>query len=271
MPELLQYEFIRNALIAGLLTSIACGLIGSLVVVNRIVFISGGIAHSAFGGIGLGVYFGFSPLVGAGCFSILAASMIGLITLNNKHRADTVIGVLWAVGMAVGIVLIDISPGYNVDLMSYLFGSILAVPGSDLLLMLILDIIIILCVLFFYKDLLAMSYDEEFAALRGIPVKLLYILMLVLVALTVVMTIRVVGLILVIALMTIPTYISEKFSSSLGKMMFLSFILASLFTFTGLVISYYLNITSGASIILVAGVCFLVFQSALYLKSLRNS
>jgi zinc transport system permease protein len=271
VPDLLQYEFIRNALTAGLLTSIACGLIGSLVVVNRIVFISGGIAHSAFGGIGLGVYFGFSPLIGAGFFSIAAASLIGLITLRSKHRSDTIIGVLWAVGMAAGIVLIDLSPGYNVDLMSYLFGSILAVPGSDLLLMLILDIVIILTVIFFYKDLLAMSYDEEFAALRGIPVKLIYVLMLILVALTVVMTIRVVGLILVIALMTIPTYISEKFSSSLGKMMIWSFILASFFTFAGLAISYYLNITSGASIILVAALSFLVFQAVFYFKYSNNS
>ncbi len=271
MPELLQYEFIRNALLAGLLTCIACGLIGSLVVVNRIVFISGGIAHSAFGGIGLGVYFGFSPLIGAGFFSILAAFLIGIITMKSKHRSDTIIGVLWAVGMAVGILLIDLTPGYNVDLLSYLFGSILAVPVSDLFLMLMLDIIIILCVVFYYKDLLAMSYDEEFASLRGIPVKLLYIMMLILVALTVVMTIRVVGLILVIALMTIPTYISEKFSSSLGKMMFWSFILASLFTFTGLVISYYLNITSGASIILVAGICFIAYQIKIYVGSIDHS
>ncbi|MFC1555146.1 metal ABC transporter permease [candidate division KSB1 bacterium] len=267
MIEALQFEFVQNALIAGLLTSLACGIIGSLVIVNRIVLISGGIAHAAYGGIGLAFFFGFSPLIGAGLFSLVISAIIGIITLKNRHRSDTVIGILWAVGMAFGVILIDLTPGYKTDLMSYLFGSILMVPGSDIILMLILDIIIVLTIIFFYKDFFAMSYDEEFAALRGTPVKILYFVLLALIALTVVMTIRVVGLILVIALLTIPTYISEKFSSSLAKMMIWSFILSTLFVFTGLWFSYYFNLTSGASIIMVAAAVFFVFN---IIRSLKN-
>ncbi len=259
MIEALQYEFMRNALFAGFLTSIACGVIGSLIVVNRIVFISGGVAHAAYGGIGLAFFLGFSPLIGAIGFSLVVALMIGMITYRNRHRSDTIIGVLWAVGMAVGIVLIDISPGYNVDLMSYLFGSILSVPQSDLVLMIFLDIIILITVIIFYNDLLAISYDEEFAALRGIPVRSLYFLLLGLVALTVVLTIKIVGLILVIALLTIPTYIAEKRAGSLSRMMLIAFILSSIFTFSGLWLSFYFNITSGASIILVAAFAFTLF------------
>jgi len=266
MIEALHYEFIRNALIAGLLTSIACGIIGSLVVVNRIVFISGGIAHAAYGGIGIALFLGISPLVGAGLFSVLISMLIAMISLKNKERSDTIIGVLWAVGMAIGIVFVDLTPGYSSDLMSYLFGSILTVPRSDLWLMVILDVVIAAVVLFFYKDFLAMSYDEEFAALRGIPVKVLYFVLLGLVACTVVLTIRVVGLILVIALLTIPTYIAEKLSTSLAGMMWKAFVLSALFTLAGLWFSYASNISSGASIILVSGVIFALFHTIRLVK-----
>jgi len=265
--DLFGYEFMQNALLAGLLTSIACGVIGSLVVVNRIVFISGGVAHAAYGGIGLAFFFGFSPLLGAGIFSLAVAAFIGAITLRERHRADTIIGLVWAAGMATGIILIDFTPGYNVDLMSYLFGSILTVPRSDILIMVVLDIIILVTIVLFYNDFLAMSYDADFAALRGIPVKALYFVLLGLVAFTVVMTIRVVGLILVIALLTIPTYIAEKRAGSLAGMMFRGGILSAVFTFFGLWLSYLFNITSGASIIMVAAAAFLVFYLADRLKA----
>jgi len=259
MIEALHYDFMQNAMIAGLLISLACGVIGSLVVVNRMVFISGGIAHSAYGGIGLAFLIGIPPLLGAGLFSLFIALLIGVLTLTSKYRSDSIIGALWAAGMAFGIICIDLSPGYSVDLMSYLFGSILAVPHSDLWFALALDIVIIFGILILYKDLLALSYDEEYAALRGVKVKLLYFIILFISALTVVMTIRVVGLILVIALLTIPTYISEIFSRSLGRMMVYSFITSALFTFSGLWISYAFNITSGASIIMVATLVFFIF------------
>ncbi len=217
MWEALHFEFMRNALLAGILVSITCGIIGSLVVVNRIVFISGGVAHAAYGGIGLAFYMGLPPLLGAALFSLAASMIMGVASLKNRQRADTVIGVMWAVGMALGIILIDFTPGYNVDLMSYLFGSILSVPQTDIWFMLSLDIVIFIVVLVFYKEFLAMSYDEEFCFVVGIPVKTLYFVLLGMISLSVVMIIRVVGLILVIALLSIPPYIAEKYTTTLGK------------------------------------------------------
>ena len=243
---------------AAFLTSIACGVIGTFVVVNRIVFLSGGIAHAAYGGIGLAFFFGVPYAVGTLGFALLVALIMATVTLRARHRSDTIIGVLWAVGMALGVILLDLTPGYNVDLMSFLFGSILAVPTSDLWLMLVLDGIILLTVALFYTDLLALSYDEDFAQIRGVRVEFLYFLLLAMVALSVVMMIRVVGLILVIALLTIPPYIAERYCGSLKTMMFLSFVLSGFFTITGLWLSYTLNLTSGATIIMVAGISFFI-------------
>lgn len=256
MIEALQYEFMRNALLAGFLASIICGVIGTLVVVNRIVLISGGIAHAAYGGIGLAFFFGFPPLWGILGFSLLVSFIMAGVTLKAKHRVDTVIGVLWAVGMALGVVLLDLTPGYNTDLMSYLFGSILAVSTSDLWLMAGLNVLVIPTVRYFYQDLLALSYDEEFARVRGVPIRGLYFLLMAMIALSVVMIIQVVGLILIIALLTIPPYIAEKFSGSLSGMMFYSVLLNFLFIAVGLWLSYSYNLTSGASIIVVAATCF---------------
>ncbi len=259
MMEALGFEFMRNAIMAGLLASLACGIIGSLVVAKRIVFISGGIAHAAYGGIGIAFFFGLPYMVGTLGFSLVVAIVMTFLTLDNKHRADTVIGVLWAAGMALGVVLIDLTPGYNVDLMSYLFGSILAVTPEDLYMMSLMCLIIIFMVIFFYNDFLAMSYDPDFARLRGIPVRLLYAILLVMIAVSIVMVIKVVGLILVIALMTIPPYMAEKKSVSLGQMMVISSILSAVFTLGGLWISYAFDITSGAAIILFASAAFAVF------------
>lgn len=258
MLEALSFEFMQNALLAGLLVSIACGVIGALVVINRMVLISGGIAHSAYGGIGIAIFFGISPMLGATLFSTFVAIFIALITLKETNRSDTIIAVFWALGMAIGIIFIDLTSGYSANLMSYLFGSILSVPKSDIYIMTLHNIVILALVAFFYKEFLAMSYDREFATLRGVPVKFLYTLLLVMVAQTVVMTIQVVGLILVIALLTIPVYIAEKFSKSLFKMMIISSILGFIFTLIGLYFSYTFNITSGASIIAVASVVFFV-------------
>ena len=256
MWEALQFEFMRNALFAGLLVSIICGILGTLVVVNRIVFISGGIAHAAYGGIGLAFYLRLPPPVGAALFAFVVSMIMGLASVKSKHRADTIIGVMWAVGMALGIILIELTPGYNVDLMSYLFGSILSVPQIDLWYMLILDIVVLLIVFFFYKEFIAMSYDEEFSFVVGIPVRALYFVLLAMISLSVITIIRVVGLILVIALLTIPPYISEKYTTSLGKMMALSSLLGIIFTMAGLWLSYHYNLTSGATIIMVAGFAF---------------
>jgi zinc transport system permease protein len=256
MLEVLDMPFMQNALMAGLLTSLACGVVGCLVVINRIVFISGGIAHTAYGGIGLAFYLGISPILGAVGYALAAALLMAWISLRDKSRADTVIGVLWAVGMALGILFLDLTPGYRQDLMSYLFGSILTVPVSDLYLTAGLDVLVVGLVIWFYPQLLALSYDEEYARTRGLPVRALYFLLIVLISLVVVMLIRVVGLILVIALLTIPPYIAESFCRSLKAMMAWACLLCALFSLIGLWLSYQLDLTSGAAIILVAGVFF---------------
>jgi len=177
---------------------------------------------------------------------------------KTRQRADTIIGVMWAIGMAIGIVFVDLTKGYVVDLMSYLFGSILTVPRSDLVIMAILNVVIIALVTVFYKELLAVSFDETFATVENVPVDTIYITLLCMIGLTVVMLMRIVGLIMVIALLTMPAAISAQFTTNLKKMMILSIILGIVFTTTGLWLSYTLNLTSGATIILVSGGAFLL-------------
>ena len=266
--EALQFSFMRNALLAGILVSIACGIVGTLVVINRIVFISGGIAHAAYGGIGLGYYLRFNPVLGAIAFSVAAALGMGVVQRKTRQRTDTIIGVMWAIGMAIGIILVDLTAGYKADLMSYLFGSILAVPTGDLRLMLGLDLLIILGVALLYKELLAISFDQTFAAVRNVPVDAVYMLLLTMIALTVVMMMRVVGLIMVIALLTMPAAISGMWVRDMKKMMVLASLLGIAFTTVGLWLSYQFNLTSGATIILVSGVVYLLATAA---KSLHRS
>ncbi len=261
MLEALQFEFMRNAVLAGIMASVICGVIGSLVVVNRIVFLAGGIAHAAYGGIGLAFFLGIPYFVGIFGFSILVSMIMAAVTLKEKNRADTFIGVIWAVGMALGVILLDLTEGYNVDLMSYLFGSILTVPLSELYVMAGLSVIIIFIVGFYYHDFLAMSYDQEFAQLRGVAVKPLYFLLIAMIALSVVMVIKVVGLILIIALLTIPPFIAERYTNSLLQMILLSGLLSVIFSLTGLWFSYKLNLTSGATIIMVAACAFFLSLS----------
>ncbi len=256
MIEALQFEFMRHALMAGLLASIICGVMGTLVVVNRIAFLSGGIAHAAYGGIGLAFFLGWNYLVCTIGFSLGAAMLMALVSIKLKHRSDTIIGVIWALGMAFGIIMVDLTPGYNVDLMSYLFGSILTVPAFDLKIMLVICLVTIAFVSYYYQSLIAFSYDEEFAQIRGVPVKTLYFTLIGILAVAIVMLIQVVGLILVIALLTIPPFIVEKYTHSLVQMMLASSLLGAVFTVSGLWLAYFFDLTSGASIILVAGAVF---------------
>jgi zinc transport system permease protein len=253
MLEALQYEFMRNAQFAGLLAAVACGIVGVYVVVNRFVFISGGIAHASFGGIGLGYLAGISPVLGALFFTLASALGMGLVTRRTKMPEDTAIGILWAMGMAMGIIFIGLTPGYAPDLFSYLFGNILTVPRSGLILMLALDAIIVTIVIALYKDFLALSFDEEFGTTVGVPVERLYLLLLCMIALTVVVLIRVVGVILVIALLTIPAALAKQFTHDLRIMMILAVLFGALFTFGGLWLSYEFDLASGATIVLLSG------------------
>lgn len=256
MIEALSYDFMRHALLAGLLASLACGVIGVLVVVNRVVFVAGGISHAAYGGVGLAFFLGLPVLPVTVAFSLGVSAIMAAVTLGRRERSDTVVGVLWAAGMAFGIILLDCSRGYNVDIMSFLFGSILAVPVSDLWLMAGLDVGLLAVVLPWYRGFLAMSFDPEFAGLRGVPVRALHYLMLAMIAACVVLIIRVVGLILVIALLTIPPYLAERRCRNLAAMMGLAALYCAVFCIMGLTLSYALDLSSGASIIAVASVWF---------------
>lgn len=258
MFELLQYEFIRNAILAVLLASIACGIIGVYVVVKRIVFISGGIAHASFGGVGLGYFLGVNPIWGIIPFSLLSALVMGLVSKRSRIPEDTAIGILWALGVSLGIVFIGLSPGYAPDLFSYLFGNILTVTSVDLIIMLILDLVIIMVVFLFYKEFLALSFDDEFATVVGVPTVKLYFLLLCLIALTIVVLMKVVGIIMIIALLTIPAAISKQYTSNLKKMIFISILLSAIFGLGGLWLSYQLNLASGATIVIVSGIGFIL-------------
>ncbi|AFL67474.1 metal ABC transporter permease [Sulfurospirillum barnesii] len=264
MLELFSFDFMQNALFASVLVSVICGVIGTLIVINRMVFIAGGIAHGSYGGIGLALYFGIAPMLGASLFALFLGLIIAYITHQNATRLDSLIGVIWAFGMALGIIMTDLTPGYNVDLMSYLFGAILSVSTQDLYGMSGVLVLVLSFVLLFYKQLLAMSFDAQFAKLRGVNVTALYIALVLMTALGVVIIIRAVGLILVIALLTIPPYIAEKLTNSMGSMMFMSVLLSTFFCITGLIVSSVFNLSAGACIISVGTLSF--FLQFLYLK-----
>lgn len=248
-----QHAFLQTALLAGLLASIGCGVVGTFVVVKRIAFMAGGIAHSVLGGMGAALYFGFDPLIGALIAAVLSAVLIGMIRLAWNAQEDTLIGALWAIGMAIGILFIAKTPGYSTDLMSFLFGNILLVPRREIWFMAGLDLALILTVALFYRQLLAVTFDEEFARLRGVPVAFFYLLLLCLVAVTVVLLIQVVGLILVIALLTLPAAIAGHYVHSLGSMMLIATLLGGIFTSGGLALSYGPDLPAGATMVLLAG------------------
>lgn len=256
LEVLKNQTFIQNAIIVGILASVACGVMGTYVVVKRIVFISGGISHTVLGGMGIAYYYGYNPLYGAVVFALASALVIGFVSLRYHQHEDTLIGALWAVGMAVGIIFIYKTPGYNVDLMSYLFGNILMVKKSSLFLVLCLDFLVIFFVIFLYKRFLAVCFDEQYAQLQGIGVVNFYLLLLCLIALTVVMLIQVVGIILVIALITLPAATARYYAKNLYQMMLIAALLGAFFTTSGIIISFEKNLPSGATIIIIAGLTY---------------
>jgi zinc transport system permease protein len=258
LSTIFSYEFMRNAHLASMWISLACGIVGTLVVLNRIVSLSGGIAHAAYGGVGLAYYLGQDPMLGALLFSTVSALVMGTAHRKSKTGADTLIGVMWSIGMAVGIIFISLTPGYKANLMSYLFGSILAVSSNDLKLMALIAFVVLAFVILSYRSLLAISYDETFSTVRNVQVNLIYLSMLVLIGLTVVVSMRMVGLILVIALLSIPPAVARVFLKDMRGIMLLSFILSAIFCALGLVISFLTNIQTGPVIILLASTAYLI-------------
>lgn len=258
MLDMFSYQFMQHALLAGILASLICGIIGVYVVLKRIVFISGGIAHFSFGGIGFGYYLGINPLLTTLLFSILAAVAIGSSKKHINLQEDTSIGILWAVGMAAGVLFIGMSDGYAVNLFSYLFGNILAVSTFDLQLMAALSAFIIIAVTLLFKEFLILTFDEEYATIVGVPTQALSVFLLCLIALSIVVMIKIVGVILVIALLTIPASIGKLAARTVKSMMVVSTLCGIALTSGGLMISYYTNLASGATIVLLSAGAFLV-------------
>lgn len=267
MTGILTYSFVLHALGAALLASITCGFIGAYIVARRMVFISGGITHASFGGIGLGYFLGINPLLGAAIFSILSAFGIRLVSKQTDIREDSAIGILWSLGMAVGIIFIYLTPGYAPNLMSYLFGSILTVTLADLGMMGILAAATVLIFVLFYRTILFISFDEEYARSHNAPVETFNYLMLTLVALVIVINIRVVGIILVISYLTIPQSTANLFVNDFKKIIILSMIISFAGSVTGLLISYFWNIPSGATIIFVFVLIFTVARIIVYKRN----
>ncbi len=252
MIEALGFEFFRNALIAGLLASIACGVIGSFVVVKRMASLAGGISHAAFGGIGLGYFLGISPLAGAAAVALGTSAGIAWIRMKANQHLDTLVGAVWATGMAAGILFIYITPGFAPDLFSYLFGNILLVPRDTLILMAILTAGICAIVAILYPRLVAVTFDEEYASVMNLHPDRIMVILLLLTGLTVVMLIQIVGIILVIALLTLPAATARLFSHSMKELIIGASFLGIVFTTTGIWLSYAFDIPSGATIVIVS-------------------
>ncbi len=267
--DLLAFPFLRNAAIAGILSSVACGVVGSYVTVRRIGYIAGAIAHSVLAGMGAARYLrvvaGWSfltPVHGATVAAVIAALIVGVVSLRGRERVDTVLGAIWAIGMAVGILFIQATPGYSQELMSYLFGNILLVSARDLVAIAALDVVIVIVGLLFYHKLLAIAFDEEFARLRGVRTDRIYLLLLVLTALTIVTLAQVVGILMVIALLTLPAATASGLTRRLWQMVLVAVVLSVVYTTGGLALSYGPNLPAGATIILLAGGAYLLAIAA---------
>jgi len=273
-----DYGFMRYALIAGVLASVACGLIGTYVVVRRITYVAGGISHCVLGGMGLALYLHrvagwtwLAPLYGAVAAALIAAAVVGVVSLRAKEREDTIISAMWAIGMAVGVLAMSQTPGYNEDLMSYLFGNILMVSKRDLWLIAGLDLTVVVIGLRFYREFVAICFDEEFARARGLRVEMLYLLLLFMTALTVVLLVSVVGIVMVIALLTLPVAVAGFFSRTVWQMMALAVVLSTVFTTAGLAVSYSPSLPAGATIIVLAGAAYLLILAGRGLVTLLRS
>ncbi len=264
--ELFTYGFFRNAFLSALLMSVACGIIGTYIVSRRMVFISGGITHASFGGVGLGYFLGIPPLAGAAVFAVLAALATENLTRRKIIRNDSIIAIMWSLGMAMGIIFIYLTPGYAPNLMSFLFGSIITVNSTDLWLMLALALFVTIFFSVLYRPILYISFDELFARTRGIPVMLLNYALIILVALTIVLSIRIAGIILVLSILTIPQNIANLFTNRFSTIMIASVVIGFLGSFLGLLISYYMDIPSGATIIFTLVVLYLVSRIVKVIK-----
>jgi len=271
IEALFQYQFLRNALFSGILASVVCGVVGVIVIEKKLVMMSGGIAHTSYGGVGLGYLLGFEPIIGAFLFSVLAAFGVGYIKRKGGARSDVIVGLFWSLGMALGVLFIGLMPGYPPDLTSYLFGSILSVTNTDLILAAVLTFVVTLAIVIFFNDWKAYLFDEEFASIIGVKTALLEYALLILIAMTIVALIRVVGIVLVMALLTAPAAAAGLLTADLKKRMIYSVLLGMAYCVGGLWVSYALDIASGASIVIISAACyFMLFAARAAIKRIKN-
>lgn len=261
IKALLEYSFLQNAVIAALFSSIICGIIGVVIVEKKLLMMSGGIAHTAYGGVGLGYLLGFEPMLGAGIFSVAAALIIGKIRRKNAKNSDVVIGLLWSLGMASGILFTELMTGYPPDMNSYLFGNILSVTKSDLYMIITLTVIVVLVIAVFFNDWKAFLFDERFCAIVGMKTALLEYLLLIITALSVVALIRVAGIILVIALLSAPAACAGYITKTLKGRMIAAVSLSALFCLVGITVSYYSGLPSGAVIVFVCSITYFLLSA----------
>jgi len=271
MTDLFHYPFFVNAFIAALLSSISCGILGSYIVSRRLVFISGGISHASFGGVGIAYFLGLPPILGATAFSVITS--VGIHHFSRKHRLreDSLIGIFWSLGMAVGIIFIFLTPGYAVNLNAYLFGDILTVSTTELWLLGALAITVLIFFILLFKEIQLIAFDEVYARSRGLAVDLFSITLLVLISLTIVFNIRTVGIILVMSLLTLPQVTANLFCKRFSAMTFWAVVIAIVDTLLGLFISFQLSIPSGASIIFCAASIYVLCASIIWIKKKRNA
>lgn len=258
MISIFQSSIFQSAILIGILCSVICGIVGSFVVVKRMSFISGSIAHTAFGGLGLSYWLGFNPILGALGFGLFAAMGMGCVRLFFRQQEDALIGALWAVGMSVGVVCISLGTGYSGDLFGYLFGSLLLTSHADLMMMLALMAVVMFVMGAFYRAFQAISFDEVYVTVLNLPVKRLYLLLLALVTVTVIILMKVVGTLLVIALLTLPSAAARNFTNALGAMIRWSIVLGIVSTCSGIYLAFWVNLPPGPLIIFVASGLYLM-------------
>ena len=249
MLELFNYTFFQHALLGSLFASIACGIIGTYIVTRRLVFISGGITHASFGGIGIGLYTGISPILGAAIFSVLSAFGVEWLSKRKDMREDSAIAVFWTFGMAVGIIFSFLAPGFTPDLSTFLFGNILTITLSDIWMLAILSLVLIGFFTCFLTTIIYIAFDREYARSQRIPVRLFEYILIMFIALTIVSCLRMIGIVLVISLLTLPQMTSNLFTHSFKKIIFMSIGIGFMSCIGGLLLSYQLQVPSGASII----------------------
>ncbi len=266
LREIFAYRFLGNAAMACLLAGVACGIVGTYIVCRRLVFLSGGITHASFGGIGIAWYLGLNPIAGAGVFAVLSALGLEAMSHRMKIREDSAVGILWSVGMAIGVLFIFLTPGYAPNLMTFLFGNLLTITRADLLVLAVTAAVLLLVFILFYRPILYTAFDREYARTQRTPVGLVSGGMMVLVALTIVLCIRLVGIVLLISLLTLPPTIAGCFTRSYRKMTVWSCAIATLGTFAGLFVSYRTDIPSGASTILVLAAALILVKAGGYIR-----